>query len=55
MYLDLVKAFYSNMGISEKKKNRVITNVGGVLTDFDVSELNYILKTPDYGLEIFFT
>ncbi|KAK9195176.1 hypothetical protein WN943_003295 [Citrus x changshan-huyou] len=53
VYPDLVKVFYSNMDISEEKKNRVITNVGGVLIDFDVSELNSILGTSDYGLEIF--
>ncbi|KAK9192656.1 hypothetical protein WN944_003349 [Citrus x changshan-huyou] len=53
VYPDLVKVFYSNMDISEEKQNRVITNVGGVLIDFDVSELNSILGTSDYGLEIF--
>ena len=53
VYPDLVKVFYSNMNISEKKQNRVITNVGGVLIDFDVSELNSIIGTSDYGLEIF--
>ena len=55
MYPDLVKVFYSNMDISEKKNNRVITNVGGVLIDFDVSELNSILGTSDFGPEIFST
>ena len=53
VYPDLVKVFYSNMDISEEKKNRVITNAGGVLIDFDVSELNSILRTFYYGLEIF--
>ena len=51
MYPDLVKMFYSNMDVSEEKKTRVITNVGGVLIDFDVSELISILGTSDYGLE----
>ena len=53
MYPDLVKVFYLNMDISEEKTNRVITKVRGVLIDFDVSELNSILGTSDYGLEIF--
>ena len=53
MYPDLVKIFYSNMEVSEKIKTRVITNVGGVLIDFDVSLLNYILGTSDFGLEIY--
>ena len=53
MFPDLAKVFYSNMDISEEKKNRVITKVRGVLIDFDVSELNSILGNSDYGLEIF--
>ena len=53
VYPDLVKVFYSNMDIFEEKKNRVITMVGGVLIDFDVLELNSILGSSDYGLEIF--
>ena len=53
VYPDLVKVFYSNMDVSKEKKTWVITNVGGVLIDFDVSKLNYILGTTDYGLEIF--
>ena len=36
MYPDLVKVFYSNMEVSEENKTRVITNVGGVMIDFDV-------------------
>ena len=51
VYPNLVKVFYSNMDTSEEKKTRVITNVGGVLIDFDVSELNSILRTSNYGLK----
>ena len=50
VYPDLVKVFTSNMDISEEKKNRAITKVGGVLIDLVVSELNSILETSDYGL-----
>ena len=53
VYPNLVKVFYSNMDISEEKQNRVIINIGGVLIDFDVSELNSILGTSDYSLEKF--
>ena len=53
VYPDLVKVFYSNMEVSEKNKTRVITTVGGVKIDFDVSLLNSILGSSDFGLEIF--
>ena len=53
VYPNLVKVFYLNMDIFEEKKNRVITNVGGVLIDFDVSELNSIVGTSNFRLEIF--
>ena len=53
MYPDMVKVFYSNLDTLAEKENRVITNVGGVLIDFDVSELNSILGTSYPGLEIF--
>ena len=53
MYPDLVKVFYSNIEVSEENKTRVITNVGGVMIDFDVSLLNSILGSSDFGLEIF--
>ncbi|KAH9657669.1 CCHC-type domain-containing protein [Citrus sinensis] len=52
VYPDLVKVFYSNMEVSEENKNRVITTVGGVLIEFDDSELNSILGSSDDGLEI---
>ena len=55
VYPDLVKVFYLNMDTSAEKESRVITNVGGVLIEFDVTELNSILGTSDIGLEIFFT
>ena len=42
VYPDLVKVFYSNMDIFEEKKNQIITNVEGVLIDFDIYELNSI-------------
>ena len=53
MYPDLVKVFYSNMEVSKKNKTPVITNVGGILIDFDVSLLNSILGSSDLGLEIY--
>ncbi|KAH9680506.1 Integrase catalytic domain-containing protein [Citrus sinensis] len=53
VYPDLVKIFYSNMDCSAEKENRVITTVGGVLIEFDDSDLNTILGSSDDGLEIF--
>ncbi|KAH9688106.1 Integrase catalytic domain-containing protein [Citrus sinensis] len=53
MYPDLVKVFYSNMDCSAEKENRVITTVGGVLIEFDDSDLNNILRSSDDGLDIF--
>ncbi|KAH9783541.1 hypothetical protein KPL71_009348 [Citrus sinensis] len=53
VYPDLVKVFYSNMDCSAEKENRVITKVGGVLIEFDDSELNSILGSSDDGLDIF--
>ncbi|KAH9799739.1 hypothetical protein KPL71_000448 [Citrus sinensis] len=53
VYPDLVKVFYSNMDCSAEKENRVITTVGGVLIEFDDSDLNNILGSSDDGLEIF--
>ena len=41
------------MDCSAEKENRVITTVGGVLIEFDDSELNSILGSSDDGLEIF--
>ncbi|KAH9716551.1 hypothetical protein KPL71_021497 [Citrus sinensis] len=53
VYPDLVKVFYSNMDCSAEKENRVITTVGGVLIEFNDSELNSILGSSDDGLNIF--
>ncbi|KAH9768815.1 Integrase catalytic domain-containing protein [Citrus sinensis] len=53
VYPDLVKVFYSNMDCSAEKENRVITTVGGVLIEFDDSDLNTILGSSDDGLEVF--
>ncbi|KAH9697591.1 Integrase catalytic domain-containing protein [Citrus sinensis] len=53
VYPDLVKVFYSNMNCSAEKENQVITTVGGVLIEFDDSELNSILGSSDDGLDIF--
>ncbi|KAH9697387.1 hypothetical protein KPL71_023585 [Citrus sinensis] len=53
VYPDLVKIFYSNMDCSAEKENRVITTVGGVLIEFDDSDLNTILGSSVDGLEIF--
>ena len=35
VYPDLVKVCYANMDTSTEKENQVITNVGGVLIEFD--------------------
>ena len=48
LYPDLVKVFYSNREISKENKTRVITNVRGVMIDFDVSLLNSILGSSDF-------
>ncbi|KAH9762390.1 hypothetical protein KPL70_000794 [Citrus sinensis] len=53
VYPDLVKVFYSNMDCSVEKENRVITTVGGVLIEFDDSDLDNILGSSDDGLDIF--
>ena len=53
VYPDLVKVFYSNMDTLAKKMNRVITNVGRVLIEFDDTELNSILQISEDGLEIY--
>ena len=53
LYPDLMKVFYLNMNISVENKTRVITNVGGVMIDFNISLLNSILGSSDFGLEIF--
>ena len=53
VYPDLVKVFDSNMDVSKDNKTLVITNVGGVMIDFDVSVLNSIIGSSDFGLEIF--
>ncbi|KDO38697.1 hypothetical protein CISIN_1g042182mg [Citrus sinensis] len=53
VYPDLVKVFYSNMDTSAEKENRVITNVGRVLIEFDDTELNSILQISEDGLEIY--
>ena len=55
MYPGLVKVFYSSMDTSAEKENRVITNVEGVLIEFDNTELNSILRTSDTVSEIFST
>ena len=54
VYPDLVKVFYSNMDVSAENKTRVITNVRGVMIDFDVSMLNSIIRSSNFGLEIYF-
>ncbi|KAH9671118.1 hypothetical protein KPL70_017229 [Citrus sinensis] len=53
VYHDLVKVFYSNMDCSAEKEIRVITTIGGVLIEFDDSDLNSILGSSDDGLDIF--
>ena len=53
VYPDLVKVFYSNMNTSAQKENQVITNVGGVLIEFDDAELNSILRISEDRLKIY--
>ena len=52
-YPNLVKVFFSNMDISTKKQNRVITSVAGIPIEFDVADLNTILGTKDEGLDLY--
>lgn len=53
MYPNLIKVFYSNMDISARNQNQVIIDVAMDLTEFDVVDLNLVLKTRDNGLEIY--
>lgn len=55
VYPSLMKVFYSSMNTSVEKENRVITNVEGVLIEFDNTELNSILGASDTSLKIFST
>ena len=52
-YPNLVKVFFSNMDISTEKQNRVITSVAGIPIEFDVADLNTIIRTKYEGLELY--
>lgn len=52
---NLVKVFYSNMIITSEFSGRIVTNVGGIPIEFDVTTLNRILGTPNDGLELYST
>ena len=51
--LNLVRVFYSNMLISSQTTNRIVTSIGGIPIEFDVANLNKILRTPNKGLELY--
>lgn len=53
IYLNLVRVFYSNMLISTHTAIRVITNVSRISIEFDVEDLNMILKTMNKELDIY--
>ena len=43
------------MFISSQITNRVVTSVGGIPIEFNVVNLNKILRTPNEGLELYTT
>lgn len=47
IYLNFVRVFYSNMIISSNTASRIVTNVVGIPTEFDVKDLNMILRTKN--------
>ncbi|KAH9743958.1 hypothetical protein KPL70_003484 [Citrus sinensis] len=53
VYPNLVRVFYSNMEISETRLDRIVTQVGGVLIEFDVEFLNNLLRISDDGHKIY--
>lgn len=52
VYLNLVRFFYSNMEIFETRLERILTQVGGVLIEFDVEFLNNLLSISNDGHRI---
>lgn len=52
-YPNLVRVFYLNMELSTTRLDRIIINVGGVPIEFDVGDLNSILRTKNKDLEIY--
>lgn len=53
VYQNLVRLFYSNMLISTHIAIRVVTNVCRISIEFDVEDLNMILKTTNKELDIY--
>lgn len=53
VYLNLVRVFYSNMIISSNTASRIVTNIAGILIEFDVKDLNMILRTKDEGFHVY--
>lgn len=48
-----MKIIYSNTNIFSKNENRVKISVARIYIEFDVVDLNTILKTKDEGLELY--
>ena len=55
VYENLVRVFYSNMEISDNRKDRVVTHVEGVRIEFDMFELDRILEISCKGLNLYTT
>lgn len=53
VYPNLVKAFYSNIELSVTTQDMIVTNVGGVLVEFDIKDLIKLLGTENEGLKIY--
>lgn len=52
MYPNLVRVFYLNIGVSETRKDTIVTSVGQIPIEFDVSNLNRTFGALDEGLEL---
>lgn len=52
VYPNLVKVFYSNTELSATRLDRIVTNIGGIPIQFDIKDLNLILRTENMGLKL---
>lgn len=50
VYPNLARVFYFNMLISLNNVNRIVSNVAAVTIEFDVNDLNIILRTKHKGV-----
>ena len=53
VYPNLVRVFYSNMIFSSNTTSRIFTNVAGIHLEFDVEDLNMILRTQNEGFLVY--